>query len=162
MHLFDLKVAPTVSYGIKAIWEKLSKSHLETLNEVKARFFRRVFGLYHCVESRYVFLIANEPLFVEDLVERNKLPTPNARDAAVSVRASTRNTVDLLILWASKTAMGYDKVFEVYLCLTWMSEYIADDENKNLRLLSMFSQSSFFSYSIRAKHENIEGGGRIL
>lgn len=74
LRLFDLKIAPTASYGIDIIWDKLTLANLETLNKIKATFLRRVLGLHSSSRSRYVFLLANSPLFIEDLVSRFHLP----------------------------------------------------------------------------------------
>lgn len=78
LRLFDLKVAPTASYGIEVIWERLSIANLETLNRVKSCFLKRTLCLHPTARSRYAFLLANAPLFIEDLVKRYNLPTTKA------------------------------------------------------------------------------------
>lgn len=78
LRLFDLKIAPTACYGIEVIWEKLTTPNMETLNRVKATFLKRVLGLHNSTRNRFAFLLANSPLFIEDLVRRYKLPPTEA------------------------------------------------------------------------------------
>ena len=72
--LFDLKIGPTVAYGIQVIWPHLTKANLAALDGVKAAFLKRCLGVHRTSRNRLVYLAAGTPLFVEDLVEKHILP----------------------------------------------------------------------------------------
>ena len=74
MALFDLKVGPTVSYGIEVIWPHLTKANMAQLDRVKAAFLKRALGVHRTSRNRLVYLISEAPLFVEDLLRRFNLP----------------------------------------------------------------------------------------
>ncbi|XP_018493745.1 uncharacterized protein LOC108863712 [Galendromus occidentalis] len=71
--LFDLKVAPVASFGIQIIWKRLSVAQLETPERIKPVYLKRVFGLRTSTKNRFVCLLTDTKLFVEDLRDRYKL-----------------------------------------------------------------------------------------
>jgi len=76
--LFDIKVAPVASYGIEIIWDHLSSALLEKLDRIKPAFLKRALGLHRSSLNRYVYLLSDTSLFVEDLKRRFKLATTPA------------------------------------------------------------------------------------
>ena len=75
LRLFDLKVAPMAAYGAATIWDDLTPACLEQLNRVKATYLKRVLGLHRVARNRLVYLLADTPLFIEELRHRFDLPT---------------------------------------------------------------------------------------
>lgn len=79
--LFNMKIAPTASYGIELLWEKLSTAHLALLDSTKPAFLKRVLGLHCSTRNRLVYLLTGTPLFVEQLKSQFKFPeTPAYRE----------------------------------------------------------------------------------
>ena len=106
LHLFDMKVGPTASYGIEVIWEKLTLANLEMINKVKACFLKRTLGLHASTKSRIAFLIAGSPLLIEDLVRRYKLPATETYDEWIKSWETKLAEVDPQIF--NTTAMTSD------------------------------------------------------
>ena len=78
--LFNLKLAPMASYCIPLIWDKLSIEELGRLDRVKPAFLKRVLGLHTTCQNRLVYLLADTPLFIEDLQRQFALPRTAAFD----------------------------------------------------------------------------------
>lgn len=76
--LFDIKVAPSATYGAPLIWGHLSCNDFMTLEKCKAAFLKRVMGLHVSTRNRLVYLLADTPLLVEDLQRTFKLPPTTA------------------------------------------------------------------------------------
>lgn len=70
MRLYDLKVAPVVSYNIEMFWDDLTVGNLEMLNKVKASFIKRTLGLHPTTRSRLAYLLAGSMLAIEDFRAR--------------------------------------------------------------------------------------------
>jgi hypothetical protein len=69
MRLFDLKVAPCATYGIREIWEHLSTANLNDLEQVKANFLKRTLGVAKNTRNRLVYLLAGETTMIERMVK---------------------------------------------------------------------------------------------
>jgi hypothetical protein len=73
LKLFDLAIAPIISYGIEAIWPFLSTNDLNILETVKPRFLKRLLSLSKFVKSRFTYQLAECDLFIQDLRNKFKL-----------------------------------------------------------------------------------------
>ncbi|MGL5468713.1 MAG: hypothetical protein ACRDCT_11105, partial [Shewanella sp.] len=79
--LFKIKFAPMASYGIEVIWPHLNNKDFKELEKVKSRYLKRVLGVSKKVKNTYVYRLAEESLFVEDLQTQFNLPsTQNFND----------------------------------------------------------------------------------
>ena len=74
MTLFDVKIVPTLTYGIELVWEKLSMKDLNTIEAVKARFLKLVLGVSKYTRSRLSYELARETFLIEDLRIKYFLP----------------------------------------------------------------------------------------
>jgi hypothetical protein len=81
LSLFSLKIAPIASYGIRCIWTKLKLSDLMKLDRVKTTFIKRALGVHKLSRNRLVYLLADVPSFIEDLIKIFKLPATHDSDA---------------------------------------------------------------------------------
>jgi hypothetical protein len=68
MRLFELKIAPCATYGIRGIWENLSERNLEDLERVKACYIKRTLGVAKNSKNRLVYLLAEESTMIEKTV----------------------------------------------------------------------------------------------
>ena len=94
MLLFHAVITPIASYGIELIWEKLTSSDLTRLENVKARFLKRVLGVGKQSPSRTVYVLARESFFVEDLRFELMLPSTGPYQAHLEARHRKRNDID--------------------------------------------------------------------
>ena len=78
IQLFDMKVAPAASYGIRLMWDHLSVRDLQRLERVKAAYLKRVLGVHRTSRNRYVYLLTSTPLFIEQLMKCLSLPPTTA------------------------------------------------------------------------------------
>jgi Reverse transcriptase (RNA-dependent DNA polymerase) len=72
--LFKIKFAPMASYGIEVIWPFLSVKDFKELEKVKSRYLKRVLGVHKNNKNTYVYRLAEEALFVEELQTQYGLP----------------------------------------------------------------------------------------
>ncbi|XP_065340110.1 uncharacterized protein LOC135939573 [Cloeon dipterum] len=72
--LFELKFSPIASYGVEIIWEYLSVEDFAKLENVKPRYFKKVMGCSKYNKNTYVYMLAEEELFVSDLRKKHNLP----------------------------------------------------------------------------------------
>ncbi|CAB3375787.1 Hypothetical predicted protein [Cloeon dipterum] len=72
--LFEIKFSPIASYGVEIIWEYLSVEDFAKLENVKPRYFKKVMGCSKYNKNTYVYLLADEELFVSDLRKKHNLP----------------------------------------------------------------------------------------
>ena len=72
--LFDMKVSPTATYGIKLIWSDLKISDIRTLDKVKPSFLKRALGVPSTARNTLVYLLAASNRLVEDLKDHLQLP----------------------------------------------------------------------------------------
>jgi len=56
--LFDIKVFPVVTYGVKAIWKHLTRLDLECIEGTKATFLKRVLNVHRKSRNRLVYKLA--------------------------------------------------------------------------------------------------------
>jgi Reverse transcriptase (RNA-dependent DNA polymerase) len=73
LKLFDLKIAPILSYGIESIWQYLSKDDLHLLEKGKACFVRKLLSVDKSTRSRFTYSLVNCKLFVEQMKNRFNL-----------------------------------------------------------------------------------------
>jgi hypothetical protein len=78
MQLFRVKVGPTLTYCMELIWKYLTRKQLLELEQMKARYVKRVLGVSEHTRSRLVYELAKETFFVEDLKTFLMLPTTTA------------------------------------------------------------------------------------
>jgi hypothetical protein len=74
LKLFELKVAPIATYGLKLIWEFLTLDNLFMLDRVKCVFLKRLLSVSPYSRNRLVYLIVGCPTFIEDLQRLFNLP----------------------------------------------------------------------------------------
>ena len=73
VRLFDIKVSPVATYGLRLIWKYLNTSDLLNLEKVKSSYLKRVLGVHTTSSNRLVYQLAREPPFVKTLKERLQL-----------------------------------------------------------------------------------------
>jgi len=76
--LFDIKVAPIVTYGIEVAWEFLSVKDLECIEKVKAAYLKRVLKVHKTSRNRLVYTLLGEVPFVQSFKERRGLADTRA------------------------------------------------------------------------------------
>ncbi|KAJ4435118.1 hypothetical protein ANN_23693 [Periplaneta americana] len=91
-------ITPIASYGIELIWEKLTNNDLAKLENVKARFLKRVLGVEKQSPTRIVYVLAKEIFFIEDLRLELMLPSTARikhtwRHSVGSKKTSTRTSI---------------------------------------------------------------------
>ena len=74
LRLFDLKIVPIATYGIKLTWNLLKAHHLEELDKLKASYLKRCMGLHKTSRNRKVYRLAGCPLLTEELQNQLELP----------------------------------------------------------------------------------------
>jgi hypothetical protein len=74
LKLFNLKIAPILSYGIEVIWKHLSKDDFLSLERGKASFVRKLLSVSKSTRTRFTYSLVNCNLFVEELKHRFHLP----------------------------------------------------------------------------------------
>jgi hypothetical protein len=67
MKLFDLKIAPCISYGIRLFWHLLTVRNLQTVESVKTTFVKRLLGLSKYSKNRITYMLVGCRTFVEDI-----------------------------------------------------------------------------------------------
>ena len=82
--LFDLKLAPIATYGIRLIWPYLKDRHLEYLDQLKAAFLKKVLGVHRTARNRLVYLVSGSSLFTEDIVRKFSLERTEEYERHVS------------------------------------------------------------------------------
>jgi hypothetical protein len=95
--LFDLKVAPTASYGLQIVWRHLRLSDIKSLERTKTTFLKRALGAHRSAKNRLVYALAACTSFVEELRLRLHLEETEAYKKFVSEReAKQRDRSELL------------------------------------------------------------------
>jgi hypothetical protein len=74
LKIFDLKIAPIVSYGIQNIWQYLTLSDFRRLEKVKGLFLRRLLNIAWNSRSNLTYCMIECPLLVEQLKQKFNLP----------------------------------------------------------------------------------------
>lgn len=93
MALLRLKVAPVATYGIQLIWNHLTARNLKTLENVKARYLKRALSLSKYTRNSYVYLIAGESYFIEDIRTCFNLPITQAYEDVIIERRQKATAV---------------------------------------------------------------------
>ena len=70
LELFHMVISPAASYGIAVCWEKLTVSDIALLDRIKPTFLKRVLGLHRSALNRFVYLLVDTPLYVEELTKQ--------------------------------------------------------------------------------------------
>ncbi|KAJ4447264.1 hypothetical protein ANN_09268 [Periplaneta americana] len=94
MSLFHAVITPIASYGIELIWEKLTNNDLAKLENVKARFLKRVLGVGKQSPTRIVYVLAKESFFIEDLRLELMLPSTGPYQAHLETRRRKQEDID--------------------------------------------------------------------
>lgn len=94
MKLFHTTIAPVVTYGLEMIWDKLSISDMERIEKVKARFLKRALGAGKFAPNRYMYLLARETFFIEDLRMKMALPSNESYNEVIARRTTKQRGVD--------------------------------------------------------------------
>ena len=94
MKLFHTTITPVVTYGLEMIWDKLSISDMERIEKVKARFLKRALGAGKSAPNRYMYLLARETYFIEDLRIEMTLPSNKSYNEVIAQRAEKQRGVD--------------------------------------------------------------------
>ncbi|KAJ4433877.1 hypothetical protein ANN_16190, partial [Periplaneta americana] len=94
MSLFHAVITPIASYGIELIWEKLTNNDLTKLENVKARFLKRVLGVGKQSPTRIVYVLAKESFFIEDLRLELMLPSTGPYQAHLETRRRKQEDID--------------------------------------------------------------------
>ena len=69
IQLFQIKLAPTASYGIPLIWHSLSLKDLLMLEKVEPAYLKLVLGVHRSTRNRLVYHLTGTRTFIEDLVD---------------------------------------------------------------------------------------------
>lgn len=67
MRIFQMKIAPIVTYGMTAFASYLTKAHFKIIDQVKAAFVKRLLGVHSSTSSTLALLMLNENSFLYDL-----------------------------------------------------------------------------------------------
>ena len=67
LKLFQIKIHPIATYGLKLIWKFLKLRDLECLERVKAGYLKRVLCLHSSARNRLVYTLAEEGPLIEKL-----------------------------------------------------------------------------------------------
>jgi len=94
LQLFNMKIAPTASYGIQLIWQNLSVQNMQELDKVKTAFLIRVLCLHRTARNRLVYLLADTSYFIEDLQKRFSLPETEAFRAFIHTQEEKMAQID--------------------------------------------------------------------
>lgn len=92
--LFEMKVAPCLSYGIPLVWEKLTTGNLIELERVKAAFIKRACGLHASTKNSLFYPLARTTFYVEDLRDRFKLACTPPFVQYQEIKRATREEID--------------------------------------------------------------------
>jgi hypothetical protein len=93
MKIFDLKIAPIVSYGIQNIWQHLTLSDFRCIEKVKGLFLRRLLNIAWNSRSNLTYCMVECPLFVEELKHKFNLPDTPAYNKFYEQRLCELSTV---------------------------------------------------------------------
>ena len=86
IRLFEVKVLPTLTYGLKIIWDHLSVKQLESIGSLKARYLKRTMDLSKYTPSRLVYAPAWETFLLDDLMLKHLLPRTSEVKAVLRSR----------------------------------------------------------------------------
>ena len=75
VRLFRLKIIPIATYGLKIIWEYLTKRDFMELERIQATFLKKAVCLSKCTLSRLVYELAKEPFYIKELRCQLLLPS---------------------------------------------------------------------------------------
>jgi hypothetical protein len=67
MKLFKWKITPVISYGLDMMWHHLREKNLDTIEKLKAMFFKKVLCLSRYTSLCLVYILTRESFFIEDL-----------------------------------------------------------------------------------------------
>lgn len=67
MKLFNTKVLPIITYGLELIAEYLTKKQWADIENIKARYLKRVLGLSKYTASRLVYVMTKETFLLEEI-----------------------------------------------------------------------------------------------
>ena len=81
------------------VWEYLSLSNFETPNRLKAAYLKRLLGLHSSAKNRTAYLLANTPLFTEELLKQYKLPCTDAYSANIRDWEIKLTEIEADFLW---------------------------------------------------------------
>ena len=98
LRLFEIKVAPTASYGLPLVWKHLHLRDLTTLDRAKTSFLKRVLGLHSSPKNRIVYLLTGTQSFIEDVREQLQLEETEAFRAFKRTLEEKRDSVDPSIM----------------------------------------------------------------
>lgn len=77
--LFNLKIAPIATYGIRAVWEDLTVANLRELEKTKSMFVKRVLSVSRTARTRLAYQLAGCEYLIQDIIRTFRLPiTPAA------------------------------------------------------------------------------------
>jgi hypothetical protein len=86
IRLFEVKVLPTLTYGLEIIWDHLAVKQLESLESLKARYLKRTMGLSKYTPSRLEYALARETFLLDDLMLKHLLPRTSEVKAVLRSR----------------------------------------------------------------------------
>ena len=87
------KAAPVATYGIQLLWNHVTARNLKTLENVKARYLKRALSLSKYTRNSYVYLIAGESYFIEDIRTCFNLPSTQAYEDVIIERRQKATAV---------------------------------------------------------------------
>jgi len=93
LKLFNLKIAPILSYGIEAIWKYLTLSDFRIIEKVKGCFIRKLLSVDKSSRSKFTYSLVNSKLFVEELKQKFNLPETPAFLKFYDQRLNELNTL---------------------------------------------------------------------
>ena len=78
MRLFDIKIVPTLTYGIEIIWECLTVRQLQDMERLKATYLKRAMGVSKYTPSWLIYIVARETFLLADIRLSHLLPETSA------------------------------------------------------------------------------------
>ncbi|KAJ4450581.1 hypothetical protein ANN_02006 [Periplaneta americana] len=81
-------------YGLEMIRDKFSISDMERIEKVKARFLKRALEAGKFAPNSYMYLLARETFFIEDLRMKMALPSNESYNEVIARRTTKQRGVD--------------------------------------------------------------------
>lgn len=94
MTLFETKITPIITYGIEVVWEKLTRSDLARIEQIKSRYLKRVLGIGKNAKSRLTYELTRETFFLEDIRLRHLLASTGPYAELIEERRAKRTEID--------------------------------------------------------------------
>jgi hypothetical protein len=78
LKLFNIRIAPCVSYGIRQIWPFLRVANLQAIDSVKTTYLKKLLSVSKFTRNRIVYLLVGCKTFIEEILETFQLEKTDA------------------------------------------------------------------------------------